>query len=103
MAMGMSPEEYWKGDVWLVKDYREAYRIRNDENNALAWLNGLYVYEAFAVVMQNAFGKGKMETYPNEPHDLHPKEKTAEEIREEYYQRLKAWGERFNEHNRTSI
>ena len=97
MVMGMTPEEYWNGDVWLVKDYREAYKLQNEEANAKAWLQGLYIYNAFAVVMQNAFGKGKMESYPNEPYDLHPREKTAEEIREEYYQRLKTWGERFNE------
>lgn len=97
MAMGMTPNEYWHGDSWLAKDYREAYKIRTDEANANAWLQGLYIYNAFGVIMQNAFGKGRAESYPEHPYDLHPKEKTAEEIREEYYQRLKAWGERFNE------
>ena len=97
MVMGMTPEEYWYGDVWLVKDYREAYKLRKDEQNAKAWLQGLYNYSAFAVIMQNAFGSGKIESYLSEPIDFHPKEKTAEEIREEYYQRLKSWGERFNE------
>lgn len=94
LAMGMTPEEYWHGDVWLVKHYRKAQEIKNEEVNANAWLHGRYVYDALCVSLVNAFdGKGKK--YP-EPYNLHPKPKTAEEIREEVCMQLDAWAERFN-------
>ena len=98
--MGMSSDEYWNDDPWLAKDYREAYKLQTEETNARAWLQGLYNFKAFETVLQNAFGKGKKEKYPEKPIDLYPKEKTPEEIRDEYYQRLKAWGDRWNEQYR---
>lgn len=46
LAIGMSYREFWEGEGWLVKSYREAHRIRTDEINHAAWLNGVYVLKA---------------------------------------------------------
>ena len=46
IAFGMTPAEYWDGDPTLARDYRKAQEIRKIQAHELAWLNGLYVYEA---------------------------------------------------------
>ena len=94
LTMGMTSDEYWNGDVWLVKAYRESWKQREENDNMLAWLQGYYTYHAVGTALSQAFGGRAKYT---EPIELHPREKTAEEIIEEYYQRLSAWGERFNE------
>lgn len=90
--MGMPSTEYWDGDPWLVKAYREAYKIKQDEQNTLAWLQGMYNYIGVATALNNGFSN-KKEKYPERPFDLHQEEKaqeeTPEEIRERYYQRFK--------------
>ena len=88
MAMGMSYNEYWDGEPYAVKHYREAYKIKTDEFNAQAWLQGMYNFIGVATALNNGFNS-KKEEYPNKPIDLHPKQETPEEIRERYYQRFK--------------
>jgi hypothetical protein len=55
--MGMSYEQYWEQSPYLVVAYRKAYRLRRETENEQAWLQGLYVFDAFAVVMANVFAK----------------------------------------------
>lgn len=88
--MGMSYANYWDGDPWMVKAYREAYKIKQDEQNTMLWLQGLYNYIGVATALNNGFNT-KKEKYPEKPFDLHPqkKEETPEEIRERYYHRFK--------------
>ena len=90
--MGMPSQEYWDGEPWLVKAYREAYKIKQDEDNAMAWLHGLYNYIGVATALNNGFSN-KKERYPDKPFDLHQAEKAKEEspehIRDRYYNRFK--------------
>ena len=84
LAMGMTYEQFWKQDCSLVIAYRKAYRIRQEEINRNAWLNGLYIFKALqtAPVTVNGFApKGYTpEPYPSKPFDFAPqKEKTAQE------------------------
>lgn len=46
LAMGMTYEQYYHGHCSLTVAYRKAYKIKQDEINYIAWLNGLYIYEA---------------------------------------------------------
>lgn len=59
LALGMSREQYWDGDPMDVAAYREADRLRADRENRVAWLNGLYVYQALGAMapLLNAFSK----------------------------------------------
>lgn len=59
LAIGMTPEQFWDGDVWLTKHYRRAYEYKKQEWNAQAYLNGLYTYEAIlrASPVLHAFAK----------------------------------------------
>lgn len=46
MAMGMSYHDYWDGDSMMAKYYREAEIHKQEKENYLAWLHGLYIYSA---------------------------------------------------------
>lgn len=84
MAYGMTYDEYWHGDPWMVRAYVQAYILRRKIENENAWIQGAYMANAFATVLGNTFGKRRMK-YLEKPMDLFPKteaEKQAE-IREE--------------------
>ena len=74
MAMGMSYTEFWDGPPFLVVAYRKAFRIKREIENEQAWLQGLYVYDAFVVCMANMFsGRGaKKQSYLERPVDIFP-------------------------------
>ena len=82
--MGMTPEQFWDGDVWLCKAYRDAKRIRINEANHLAWLQGLYVYQAIGALAPalKAFCKGRPTPYPKEPFALETRENKAAKAQE---------------------
>ena len=77
--MGMTYEQYWEEPPYLVVAYRKAYRLRKKAENEQAWLQGLYVFDAFAVCLANAFSKrgANKITYIEKPIDIFPL--TAEE------------------------
>lgn len=69
----MSYELFWNGEPELVKTYREAHELRNQQKNQEMWMQGLYVFLGFKSVME-AFASGmsgsKSSTpkpYPEEP------------------------------------
>ena len=74
LSIGMTPEQYWEGDPWLVKAYREADVLSLRRSNFISWLNGKYVYEAFGAIspVLHAFAKKgtKAEPYPSEPYPI---------------------------------
>lgn len=91
ISIGMSPDEYWHGDVELARAYRQAYKIRRKEENFNAWLQGRYIYEALccASPLFRSFGKGtvKAHKYVDRPYDLYEEDrKSTEEEREKKQQ-----------------
>lgn len=72
MAMGMSRDEYWHGDVFAALDYIEADRLRQERFNREAHLQGSYFCDALAVVIGNRFGK-QHNKYPEEPYPFKEK------------------------------
>lgn len=83
LAMGMTYRQFWEEDCRLVTAYREAYRIRQDEINRSAWLNGLYIFKALQAtpIVVHGFAKRdtKVEPYPGKPYDFTGKPQTAQE------------------------
>ena len=75
LAMGMPADEYWSGEADLVIGYREAYRIRMENEERVAdrnaWLAGMYIQHALASVplLVNGFvPKGAhVQDYPEKP------------------------------------
>ena len=94
MAMGMTYDQFWDGEVSAHKCFREAKKIKLYEQNQMAWLQGMYVYEAIADLAPalKAFAKGKVKPYAKEPYDLFEADRKAREEREERerYERIKA-------------
>jgi hypothetical protein len=72
--MGMNPTEYWEMSPYLTVAYRKAYRLKREAENEMAWLQGLYVFDAFAVCLANVFAKRgtKKQTYIEKPIDIFP-------------------------------
>ena len=85
MAMGMSYTEFWDEPPFLGVAYRKAYRLKREIENEQAWLQGLYVYDAFAVCMSNAFSKRgtKRQNYFEKPIDIFPLTEREKKEREQ--------------------
>lgn len=83
---GMTYEQFWLDDPWKAKWYREAYIQRRREENRRDWLLGAYVYNAFSIVLGNAFRKkgAKTENYLEEPFPIYEtkEERLAKEKKE---------------------
>ena len=101
LAIGMSSAEYWEGDCSLTRYYRKAYKIKQEEINNNAWLQGLYVYDAISTALHNALrGKNsKAREYANQPYNFeNNKEKSKQEKAKEVeiaQQKAYAWMENF--------
>ena len=85
MAIGMTYEQYWYGDVHMARAFYKADRLRQKRMNDEAWLYGAYVARAVEATICNAFRvKGTSPTeYPKEPiwddsWDIDREEKTKE-------------------------
>jgi len=80
LAMGMTYEQYWYGDVWMVKAIREADKLRQERQNQEAWLQGMYFYEGVSVAMYNAMrGKGQPpKQYATQPYEFGPSKEKSE-------------------------
>lgn len=81
MAIGMTYEQYWYGDCLMVRDFYKAYKLKQEQANEQAWLNGLYFLKAIDATVGNALRRQgvKPEQYPGEPLEIYKKEETAEE------------------------
>jgi hypothetical protein len=79
MSIGMTYDEFWNGDVTMVRAYRKADEMRRRRENETLWVQGLYVRDALVCTVGNMFsGKGdKKHEYPKEPYAI-----TEAEIRE---------------------
>lgn len=100
LAIGMSSAEYWSGDASLVRYYRKAYEIKQEEINNNAWLQGLYIYDAISTALHNALrGKNtKAREYAKQPYNFGNKEKSElEKAKEVEAEQVKAaaWMENF--------
>lgn len=82
--MGMTYEQYWDGLPYLAVTYRKAYKLKRELDNEQAWLQGLYVYDAFAVCMANVFSKrgAKKHNYIEKPIDIFPLTEAQKKKRE---------------------
>ena len=83
IAYGMTYEQYWEGDPWMVRAYAQSYLLKRKIENENAWILGAYIANAFGTVIANAFGKKKA-NYLDKPLDIFPKTEAEKqmEIRE---------------------
>lgn len=85
LAMGMTYEQYWNGDVDLVRYYKKAQEIKNQRKNQELWLQGMYIYEVLCDVapIYHAFAKSgtKPRPYSEQPYPLTQEEQEQKEER----------------------
>lgn len=103
ISYGMTYEQYWHGDPWAMKAYKEAHLMRLNQQNEMLWLQGAYNMNALSVVIGNAFSKKGTppRKYLAKPLDVFPKteeEQKAEEERkqQEIIAKLSAWKRAFD-------
>ena len=69
--MGMTYDQFWYGDVRVFDTYLKAFKLKKKQENEKLWLQGMYIYEAIATVMSNAFSKTARAKYPEQPYDIY--------------------------------
>ena len=83
MSYGMSYDEFWHGDAYRAKFYREAYNIQIKHRDEEFWIQGMYIYDALCKVspILHAFSKSgtKPLPYPDKPYMSTIKEQMSEE------------------------
>lgn len=94
----MSRDEFWNQSPYLARVYRKAYYHRKSEINQNMWIQGLYIYNALGVVMNNCFGgKGvKKLNYVEKPIEIFPptpaeEQRKAEEERKKIIAAFNVW------------
>lgn len=102
----MTYEEYWFGDVWLIKLFRESDKLKLKRKNEEAWLQGMYFYEGVSIALGNAFRQknAPMLAYPAKPYPMFKEEQPqkddeAEALRAKLYMQNmmiagKNWGKK---------
>ena len=82
LSIGMTYEQFWDGDPYLAKYYKQADELRIERRNQEMWLQGLYVYEAMcdvAPIMHTMAKKGtKARPYPEQPYAITEKQRRRE-------------------------
>lgn len=103
LAAGMTYEEFWEKESWLVKCYRRASQIKLDEVNYSAWLHGVYVLNALQSgipVVLNGIAKERISLpqFPEKPIDFSERAKAEKEKKQMELQRahMQAMVEQFN-------
>lgn len=84
MAMGMSYDMFWYGDVCAAKAYKQAFEIKQELENQRLWLQGMYVYDAVSRLypLFNPLTKTKtIEPYVKEPYPLTKRTKEISEVK----------------------
>lgn len=85
LSIGMTYDQFWHGDVWLAKVYRDAQEIREQRENIAAWRSGIYMVSALNATVGNMFMKkgSKPAKYMSRPLPLTYKDKKAQELEQQ--------------------
>ena len=87
MAMGVPYHEYWHGDYTQLQFYYEAHKLRTEQENFNAWLQGAYIYDALCAVSPvlnaNAKRGTKPMPYHKKPYSMDEDNSTSEKTPEE--------------------
>ncbi len=94
LSIGMTYEQYWEGEPYLTKCYREAYEMQRKRENAQAWRIGRYVYDAIcsASPLLHAFARPGTTAHPyvDRPYPI-----TVAEAKERELEKIKEAAENF--------
>ena len=90
MLYGMTYEQFWYGDPWMVRAFEQAYRLKQRKRNEEMWIQGAYIANAVSVALNNGFSKKKID-YLKAPLDIYPKTEAEEqeELRQQKIQLIR--------------
>lgn len=93
----MSEEQFWRANPRIIKVWEKAFREKENWKNGMYYILGIYMHDAFGVVLGNAFKKkgAKPLIFHEEPIRIFPK--TEEEIKlekERELQKFIAWADK---------
>ncbi|MBQ1575091.1 MAG: hypothetical protein IIZ78_28510 [Clostridiales bacterium] len=86
IVYGMTWEQFWYGDPWMVTAYKEAHVMRRRMKNEEMWVEGAYQYDAVKAVIASSFGKQQVR-YTAKPFEIF--EKTKLEKKAEKREKIK--------------
>ena len=69
IVYGMTWEQFWYGDPWMVTAYKEAHVMRRRMKNEEMWVEGAYQYDAVKAVIASSFGKQQVR-YTAKPFEM---------------------------------
>ena len=80
-AMGISWSEFWEMTPANIDAHKQGFKLKKEEENAFAYIQGIYVRDALACTVGNMFKKkgAKAIEYPSEPYGMY-KEQTEEQV-----------------------
>lgn len=84
MAIGMTFDQFWYGDVRMTRVFVEADRLRQERMNNEAWLQGMYFFHAMTIALHNSKrtkNSDPIAEYPSKPYEI-SKEQETEQQRE---------------------
>ncbi len=95
MSVGMTYDEFWEGAADRVIAYRKVYILRQKRNNADAWLQGQYIYDALSAVVPALRGLSKepVSPYLEEPYPF-----TKEDVEEYEHRQMEERAKQFREY-----
>lgn len=82
MSYGMTYDEFWNGNSYVCRYYRDAYELKKKAKDEELWMQGLYIYDALGRMspIMHAFPKkgSKPLPYPDRPYTQSTKYKEVE-------------------------
>lgn len=93
LSLGMTYEQYWCSDPYLTVHYQKARKMKFDYDNQMAWLQGLYTYDALSAIIFNTWCRKDGEqarSYTDKPYEF-SEEKQKEETKREAEVQAEAW------------
>lgn len=77
--MGITWTEFWDMTPAVIEAYKAGYKLKKEEQNVFAYLQGVYVRDALASTVGNMFKKkgAKATEYPSEPYKLYDNQTTG--------------------------
>lgn len=85
MAIGMTYDQYWNDDPFMIRAFYKANKLRRDMMDEEAWLHGLYFLNALDASVGNAFRKPVQSPseYPQEPLSVQARREKREKTEED--------------------
>ena len=91
LALGMTYEQYWCSDPYLTVYYQKARKMKFDYDNQMAWINGMYIYDAVSAIVFNTWCRKEGEqckNYTDKPYEF-DEAKQEEELKSCYLNCMK--------------